>query len=326
MVYIGFGDENNTTPGGSGVVFFDDIRLYPARCVLSKRSTDFARVDYVQDCVVNYKELDVMAESWLAAVPITVPNSDFEEIYKPGAGTPGAVSPGGFSQGVGPGCPIDGGSYIFDDGTTGGIADIPGWLGYDPEGWIAFGGTYDRDINFPNRQGSISTQHNYTGSHCYLSNGGGWGNPAGGLIVSDASLGNVEAGIYVLSMFANGDALPVVLDLLVDGVVVTPTSSVDPNLSGDWQEFSRTYDAASLGGHLGKSLTIVLGVGRPDPNGATGAQSHFDNVTLFHSPGPLPTEMPRLADPRVNLYEDKKIDFKDFAELAVWWLDEVLWP
>ena len=35
--------------------------------------------------------------------------------------------------------------------------------------------------------------------------------------------------------------------------------------------------------------------------------------------------MLRLADPRVNLYEDMKIDFKDFAELAVWWLDEVLW-
>jgi len=29
---------------------------------------------------------------------------------------------------------------------------------------------------------------------------------------------------------------------------------------------------------------------------------------------------------QTDLYEDKKIDFKDFAELAIWWLDEVLWP
>jgi len=29
-IAIGFGDENNLTAGGSGVVFFDDIRLYPA--------------------------------------------------------------------------------------------------------------------------------------------------------------------------------------------------------------------------------------------------------------------------------------------------------
>jgi len=33
-----------------------------------------------------------------------------------------------------------------------------------------------------------------------------------------------------------------------------------------------------------------------------------------------------LSAHRANLYEDMKIDFKDFAELAVWWLDEVLWP
>jgi hypothetical protein len=29
---------------------------------------------------------------------------------------------------------------------------------------------------------------------------------------------------------------------------------------------------------------------------------------------------------RTDLYEDMKIDLKDFAELAGWWLDEQLWP
>jgi len=38
------------------------------------------------------------------------------------------------------------------------------------------------------------------------------------------------------------------------------------------------------------------------------------------------TEIVGLCGLRVDLYEDKKIDFKDFAELAVWWLDEVLSP
>ncbi|GAH84858.1 unnamed protein product, partial [marine sediment metagenome] len=87
-VCIGFGDENNTQPGGSGGVYFDDIRLYPSRCVLSQRSDDFARFDYVEDCVVDYKEVAAMAEKWLVVVldpititTITVPNSDFEEMY-----------------------------------------------------------------------------------------------------------------------------------------------------------------------------------------------------------------------------------------------------
>ncbi|MHC4538104.1 MAG: hypothetical protein ACYS6K_29610 [Planctomycetota bacterium] len=28
---IGFGDKNNTLPGGAGVMYFDDIRLYRPR-------------------------------------------------------------------------------------------------------------------------------------------------------------------------------------------------------------------------------------------------------------------------------------------------------
>jgi len=111
-----------------------------------------------------------------------------------------------------------------------------------------------------------------------------------------------------------------VLNLLAGGIALTPTSSVDPELTGDWQEFSRTYDSASLVGHIGQPLTIVLGVGRD----ATGNQTRFDDVTLLHNSEPLPI-LP-LAGQRVDLYEDNKIDFKDYAVLADQWLDEQLWP
>jgi hypothetical protein len=280
-VSIGLG--NGTGPGGSGVLYFDDIRLYPSKCVLSLRSADFARVDYVADCVVDCKELELMAENWLAVPAATgiVPNGDFELMYKPATAITGVVSGGGWTQGVGPDCPIDDGQYIFSDETTGTVADIPGWIGYDKEGWIASDGTYGRDQTTGNLQGSVARQGNYTpdGLHCYLSNGGGWGNAAGGLIVSDAPLGNVENGTYTLSMVAQGNATPVVLDLLAGGVVLTPASSVDPELTGDWQVFSRTYDSASLVGFLGQPVTIVLGVGRD----AAGNQTRFDDVTLLQN-------------------------------------------
>ncbi|NQU21910.1 MAG: PEP-CTERM sorting domain-containing protein [Candidatus Nealsonbacteria bacterium] len=117
----------------------------------------------------------------------------------------------------------------------------------------------------------------------YLGNGGGWGNPAGALIVSADPLGTVdESLVYTLSMMANGAALPTVLDLLADGVALTPSSSVDPVLSDVWQEYSRTYDATSLAGLDGQSLTIVLGHGRP----AAGSQSRYDDVTLNAVPEP----------------------------------------
>ena len=207
-----------------------------------------------------------LAIGQVQAVTVTVPNSDFGLIYKPGQTTiTGVVSGGGWTQGVGPECPIDVGEYEFSDASTGTVADIPGWLGYDRDGWITWGGTYSRDQTTGNLQGSVSNVSNHTpgGSNCYLSNGGGWGNPAGGLITSDASLGNIlNSSTYTLSMYAKGSANPLVLELLAGGVVVTPTSSVSPALSGTWQEFSRTYDVADLTSYVGQAMTIVGG-GRP---------------------------------------------------------------
>ena len=220
----------------------------------------------------------------VGAATVTVLNGDFEWIYKPGTTITGVLSPAGnaWTQGVGPDCPIDNGTYTFADSTTGDIANIPGWLGYDRNGWIALGGTYGRDETTGNLQGSIANQYNHTpdGLNCYLANGGGWGNAAGGLITSAAPLALPdcpEGWVYELSMFANGAANPVVLDLLVDGVVIAPDSSVNPELSGEWQEYSRTYNTLP-----GGDVTIVLGVGR----NASGTQTRFDDVSLGCVPEP----------------------------------------
>ena len=214
-------------------------------------------------------------------VAVTVTNGDFETLYKPGTGIPGNVAGGGWSLGVGPNCEIDTGNYEFDDATTGNFADIPGWVGYDRDGWIAMGGTYGRDETTGNYQGSVSAQGPRGGDHCYLSNGGGWGNKAGGLIVSDPLvIPGTWVDNFVLLMWAKGGANPPVLVLLADGEVVIPNSAVTPDLSGDWQEFSRTYNTLPAG-----ELTIVLGVDRPlYLLGATGSQTKFDDVAFIPEP------------------------------------------
>ncbi|MHC4743801.1 MAG: LamG-like jellyroll fold domain-containing protein, partial [Planctomycetota bacterium] len=63
---ISIGFDRGATPA-SGMVVFDDIRLYSSECILSRRSAGFAKVDYVDDCVINYKELEIMAGKWLMA-------------------------------------------------------------------------------------------------------------------------------------------------------------------------------------------------------------------------------------------------------------------
>ncbi|MHC4665006.1 MAG: hypothetical protein ACYS9T_03485 [Planctomycetota bacterium] len=67
-VYIGFGIRSNLypggTPGGSGVVYFDDIRLYPPKCVPS-----FAKpiADFSSDCLVNFDDFTVLGNQWMEA-------------------------------------------------------------------------------------------------------------------------------------------------------------------------------------------------------------------------------------------------------------------
>lgn len=60
-IHIGFGGrDNSTVPGGEGMVYFDDIRLYPPVCLWPPPA------DLNCDCVVNYKDLKIMADEWLS--------------------------------------------------------------------------------------------------------------------------------------------------------------------------------------------------------------------------------------------------------------------
>jgi len=83
-IAIGFGTEGDEIGGGYGFVYFDDIRVYAPRCVLSHRSAEFAKIDYAPentggDCVVNYQEVDIMARDWLlgdSSVDAVEPDAD----------------------------------------------------------------------------------------------------------------------------------------------------------------------------------------------------------------------------------------------------------
>ncbi len=63
-IAIGVGNESGPA-GGSGTLYFDDIRLYAPQCILARREADFAPFDYVGDCRVDYRELERMADQWL---------------------------------------------------------------------------------------------------------------------------------------------------------------------------------------------------------------------------------------------------------------------
>ncbi len=61
-MHIGIGDRNDPQLNGAGTVTIDEIRLYKPRCVPS-----LARPvgDLNADCVVDYRDLELLAGQWL---------------------------------------------------------------------------------------------------------------------------------------------------------------------------------------------------------------------------------------------------------------------
>jgi hypothetical protein len=210
-------------------------------------------------------------------VSVCIPNGGFDTIYKPGQTTiTGTIS--GSTGGVGPATAITGGgTFNFSDNTSGLLADVPGWIGYDRDGWIKYGGTGPWGTQNSNLQGFLAAGGKKEGGNAFSCNGGDWGSREGGLLVSAAPIGKIQANAtYVLVGYGAGGVTPIVFKMLADGVAVTPTSAIDPQLTDGWQKFSRTYAPADLAKHVGKKITIVCGLGRD----AKGTQGSIDNLSL----------------------------------------------
>ena len=259
--------------------------------------------------------LFAMAVVQSQAASITVPNGSFETLYYPGQTTVTATISGGWTGGVGPGALVAGGTAVFSDASTSTTVDVPGWV--TATGWSP---SYDVPAN---RSGSVGAENPaFHGNNYYLTNGSSWGNNNGGAIESAATLATIASGeSYTLSMFVRDNYYLVetfegsgvftnervsgrTLDLLADGVLLTPSSFTGTSGAAEtWNEFTNTYDAASLAGVVGQNLTIRVGWAM----GATGSQSELDNVTLTSASAvPEPTSLSLLALGALGLVRRKR--------------------
>jgi hypothetical protein len=60
-ISIGFRGPSDRQDYGSGTVFFDDIRLYPSRCLAENRP----EADFTGDCAVDFLDLKEFSDNWL---------------------------------------------------------------------------------------------------------------------------------------------------------------------------------------------------------------------------------------------------------------------
>jgi len=78
-LFIGFGTRGGGIAGGNGDVHFDDIRVYPPTCVPSHRPAGFAKLDFNNNCIVDFGDVQIMAEDWLDS------DVNLGEVVKPDA-------------------------------------------------------------------------------------------------------------------------------------------------------------------------------------------------------------------------------------------------
>jgi hypothetical protein len=287
--------------GASGIVYFDDIRLYPSRCVLSQRSADLAKADYVEDCVVNFKEIELMSEKWL--ITVTAPSSgnlvghwkfDGNVNDSSGNGAHGTI----------------GGDPTFVAGTVG-----SGALDFDGDDYVTMDGVVDyipgNDITMSawikttaSGEGDWFSMNPLSGNQfilCILNGDilfweGGW-QPAAGVTVNDGAWHHIAAtreNMYV--------------SIYVDGVYQSAgsyTSGVTFS-EGDRWSIAQEWDGETPSDFYTGSIDDV----------------RIYNTSLAYE------QVLHIAGIGIpgDLNDDNKVDLKDFAALADAWLDEELWP
>jgi len=299
--------------GGSGVVFVDQIRLYPSRCV-----PEYAPASFDGDCITEPEDLGLLLSYWLASaydVSAVEPNQDRLRVYykfdetagtiaadSSGRGYHGTVDPNG--AGAWDPCGYDGYCLAFDGNFAVSVPNdvfspirdeltISVWLhlGADVNpytvGRTEFGAG-PADSNEPwDRVAWIQEKPGR-----YL---GKWGHYA---FVKDAGAG-------LMRIYHNG--------LLV----AQQTQAYQP-IDGA-EAGSSTIGASFDGGSYYKGKLDELRI-------YDYALPHREILYLAHGPGselhqPL---QPVLAP--VDPYDDGIISLKDFSILGQWWLQESLWP
>jgi hypothetical protein len=333
-MYIGFGDKGDPCEDGSGTVFIDDVRLYLPRCILSERSADFAKVDYAPvgdpsgDCMVDYREIEMMGSDWLVGdynIATQAPNDastclmawyklDGDATDSSGNGRNGTLV----------------GNPVWIDGRIG-----PNSLSSDGDGDAIKCGNYNpsEDTNeltvalwsyWDGLNGNYQTLVAKRDS--WDSNDIMW--QFGPQTAWEGSVGQLEI------------SQP---DSTVNWGVIIP--------EGEWAHLAVTADGndATLyinGENMG-TFPFTFGtdtdanmvISASEPNGSESFNGNIDDVRIYNYAlsqaevaylaveGASTCVVPMPPESEVfDLYDDNKINLKDFAQIAECWLKEELWP
>jgi hypothetical protein len=340
-ITIGFGDGSDPYPAsGTGTVYFEDIRLYPPRCMplLRKPAADFDN-----NCDVDYNDLEVVINNWLISdydvTPVNPGNSNLVGWWKLDE-TSGTIAD-------------DSSSY----GNDGDVNGNPQWIAGHINNALRFNPSDANDyVDLPidSLISSLTNSTFATWVDFNSTSAGAWqrifdfgknttvymfltprmGTTTTGVMRFGITIGGSGAAEQIVdapATLASGwhhvavtiDADNDTIILYLDGELVgeNTAATLDPNDLGvttnNWLGRSQWAADAYFSGSLDDFRIYDRALSQEEV-------AYLAERSTFTQPLYLLLTPP---DPNISLlYDDGIINFKDYAVLADEWLEEQLWP
>ncbi|UCG56702.1 MAG: hypothetical protein JSU70_17780 [Phycisphaerales bacterium] len=323
-MYIGVGNKTAPQVGGTGTLFFDDVRLYPPRCVASIAKPD---ADLSENCVVDYDDVVILAGQWLDT-GLTVTPVD--------AGTGNLVGHWKLDDGSG----IDA-ADSSGNGNHGTLRDNPEWVAGHDGGALRFDGTDDYlELPIGSLIGSLTNSTFATWAN-FSNAGGGWqrifdfGSDTVMYMFLTPRMGAAGEMRFAITIEGGGapEQMVTAPGTLPSGwhhVAVTINADNDTiTLYQDGLAVAENTEATLSPSDLGNTTNNWLGRSQYVADAYyVGLIDDFRIYSRALARGEVAWLAGRteLFSEPVDLNVDGEIDLKDFAELADSWLDELLWP
>jgi len=323
-LFIGFGERGSSTAGGSGTMYFDDIRIYLPKCVPSRIKPEY---DFSNNCIVDIADVGIMAEAWLASdacLPVTAPTANPVGWWKLDGNAD------------------DSSSYANHGAAQGSFQWIAGYIDTGAVEFTGDGGKVlvpnAAQLN-PTAAVTAMAWVNYSQSQDYSARA----------IAKGADAGDNEA--YAIQITSDDQASFFIRTEPnhVNRGVDSPENSLPHDM---WVHVAGSYDGDTVkvyvNGRLADSDSIGAEIIIVDSNGlaigdAVDVDRAFigkvDDVRVYdvalsdENVAYIATQgsgyVPLQSD--VNIYDaeaagSKAVNFKDLAELMTAWLEQKLWP